>query len=620
MVGQHFIDPDSPVAKILEGILEVAGSNFSTPYDSGTQPHDVTSANNDTLIQYQGPAGSQTEGHANPTSGGGMGAAINSMLALLSPFISAYALILPILGVIRGIIEVICAMMNPFAVIAAVIRLFAKWLPPFISLFPPAAGIIVILSTIKAILAIIFYIMTEVVPVIALMVDNIKNLAKFFANPDDLTDAQLDAAEEKLESLLATLIQKTGVLAVFAPLLELIFLILRLVAGFPCIDQPASSDTGTLLSPVEVPLELDSFSCDESACPPLISDRSKNPKGVAIMFPSNFGDCAPNFIWRVITANPDIKAIEQFQESLQEQLECLTDEPVKYARPVKSTASRSLFKVRITGRRGRAIEIIVPVLDISGTTFKFVSPLGFLFNGVVNYEILPDYEMLIMQGIIGLGCHPDVKTVKDSISSLYDLNTSALVKNPEAATLLDDYNKLLDDYNKLLDDVKGCIDLTDEPPFDNKIRNAIIARNDNNSLLEVDKKQVKAGSVDKAIITITPKDTTGALLVKNIPAGVDIPVDILTDFGDITNQKRNNRVGTITAEIRSDVSGVANITAKVAGKLVTDFVVINNKTTIATRKVEFIPEAILPIRRKKSKSSGTLVDTGATSEREPGNR
>ena len=59
------------------------------------------------------------------------------MLGLLSPAISAYALLLPVLGVIRGIIEILCCLMNPFCIIPAIIRLFVKWIPPFISLFPP---------------------------------------------------------------------------------------------------------------------------------------------------------------------------------------------------------------------------------------------------------------------------------------------------------------------------------------------------------------------------------------------------------------------------------------------------------------------------------------------------
>jgi len=150
----HFIDPEGPIASVLDTILSIAGPNFEGPYQSSTQPHNMVEANQETLIQYQMPGGSQLEGHANPSSGGNIGAAINSMIGLLSPAISAFALILPILGVIRGIIEVLCCLMNPFCVNKAIIRLFKKWIPPFISLYPPLAGVVIMASTIKAIMAI----------------------------------------------------------------------------------------------------------------------------------------------------------------------------------------------------------------------------------------------------------------------------------------------------------------------------------------------------------------------------------------------------------------------------------------------------------------------------------
>jgi len=197
----NFIDPNSPVAAVLDGILSAAGPNFSAPYDAGTQQHNIIAANNDALINFQMPAGASFQGHQDPGVGRSIGASINNMLGLLAPAISAYALILPILGVIRGIIEVICALINPFAFIRAVKRLFKKWLPPFLSLFPAIAGIIIILSTIKAILAIIFYIMTEVIPAIQLIIDNIKGLELLFQNQGDFNTAQEDATKEKTKKV-----------------------------------------------------------------------------------------------------------------------------------------------------------------------------------------------------------------------------------------------------------------------------------------------------------------------------------------------------------------------------------------------------------------------------------
>jgi hypothetical protein len=646
-MGQHFIDTGSVVALILDSILSAAGSNFSAPFDSSTQPHDVVSANNDPLIQYQTPGGAQIEGHAFPGAGGSIGTAINDMLGLLSPLISAYALVLPILGVIRGIIEIMCCLINPFCVIPAIIRLFVKWIPPFLSIFPPLAGIIIIISTIKAIIAIVFFILTELIPFIQLMIDNIKNLAGFFSNPDDLNDAQKDSAVEKLTSLLETLIQKLGILSVFKPLLDLIFLILGLTAGFPC-SSGEDADTGLSDSAIVIPDGPDSSCCP--CTPDVITDRNSAPRGTAILVSSSFGDCAPAFVFKLITGNPKVRELEQFQENSEEQLNCQLDEPIKYARPVGSTDDRSMFKVKLTDRRGESRSFTVPVLDVSGTIIKISSPLGFVFlNRLVNYEVIPDYEMLVHQGVIGVGCHPDVISAKRNIENQFpNLDKSALDSNPEAKTLQDDYGKLINDMDDMFECVSGCIDLIDqpEPAFDDAIAclnacqanivedlsgfitdytgklNSIIARNlsSSASTFKVDKKTVRADDTDVAVITVTPRDVTGALLLKNPVNGIDSGVEILTDFGTIFDQQLDGPSGTVIASIKSPIIGRAIISVKVNNELIIDVDGINDPVT-RTRSINFTAEDILPTRRKRSKVSGkTAVSTGTTSEREPGNR
>jgi hypothetical protein len=654
-MGQHFIDAGSTVALVLDTILSAAGQNFSAPFDSETQPHDVASANNDPLIQYQLPGGAQLEGHANPGSGGSIGTAINSMLGLLSPAISAYALILPILGVIRGIIEILCCLMNPFCVISAVIRLFTKWIPPFISLFPPLAGVIIVLSTIKAIIAMVFFVLTELIPFIELMIANIKNLANFFANPDDLNDAQKDAAIDKLKSLLETLIQKLGIITVFKPLLDLIFLILTLVAGFPCSSGNAkrtnASTSSVNQSAIGFDTETDDATCcREPICPEILSDRDKTPKGTAILIPSNYGDCAPSFVFRLITGDPDVRKLEQFQESSSEQLRCQLDEPIKYARPAGGSGDRSLLKVKLSDRRGSSRSFVVPILDIRGSTIKISNPLGFLFlYRLVDYEVIPDYEMLVHEGIIGVACHPDVIDVKNKVSSQFlQLGNSTLDNNPEAATLQDDYNKLIDDLNNIYARLDGCIDLVDgqEPPFDDALDcltstqedavelltdvitdltdklNIITARNTSASAstFDVDRNEVRADGYEVATITVAPRDVTGALILKNAPDGVESGVEIITDLGVVSEPQLQTTTGNVIATISSSIIGAASITVRINNELIVDSDGVDDPTT-RIRIVNFVAEDILPTRRKRSKASGkTAINTGTTSEREPGNR
>jgi len=663
------IDPGTEAAALLQAVLDAAGGNFTAPYDSGTQPHDVAEANSDDTVSFQFPGGTETEGKAHPAQGGDMGTVINTLLIILSPFISAYSLLLPILGIIRGIIEIICCFGNPFCLVPAIIRLFEKWIPPFISLFPPSAGIVLLLSVIKLLIGIVFFIQTELIPTIELIIKNIERLTTIFDTPDDVAQATLDAAEAKFESVLETLIQKMGILKVAGPILELIFLILRLVAGFPCEggnQEEANRTIGvTFDSPVAFAAIEDTSCCNDEICPPLISFRDQAPRGPGVMFVTSFGDCAPGFVFQVATINQEIAELGQFQESLEEQLACLLDEPVNYARPPGSTLGRSLFKVRITGRRGSALEIIVPVLSFSGTSFKITSPLGPLFIGTIDYEILPDYDMLVMQGILSLGCHPDVSNAKNAVADLYDLNTSVLDKNPESATLLEEYNVVVDRIvgpngfligdpsvaligkeGDVQSSVRDCISRIDVPPFEDDIQcledvrdamldltndfldslndklNSLVNRSvdGNNSLFEVDKNVAIADGQDFATIIVTPRDIAGVFLIKNLPVSslAAVTLDLFTDFGTIGPQTVNNENGTITAPITSIQPGAANITARISGVPLIDFV--NLTTTTAVRTVNFVSEAVLPARRRKSKASGSVLEVGATSERGPSNK
>jgi len=640
-MAQHFIDPTGPVAAAIDAILQVAGDNFTAPYDGNQQPNNVVEANEDFLLQYNMPGGSKSQGMANPAQGGSIGAAISTLLMLLSPFISAYALILPILGIIRGIIEVICALLNPFAIGPAVERLFKKWIPAFISLFPPISGGIIIQSTIKLIMAIIFFVMTEIIPTIELVIDNIEKLEAAFNEPESLTQAKIDASQEKFRNVIKTLVQKIGILSVMLPLLELIFLIINLVVGFPC----SSDSKGPFSLVATLPFDnaiSDVSCCDEDVCPEILSNRNAAPSGSGVLLQSRFGDCAPGFVFQILTSNPKVAELEQYQESFREQLNCQLDEPIKFARPAGATSDTSLMKIKIKSKRGQSREVTLPILDITGTTVKVTSPLAVLFlNQLVDYEIQPDYDMLVMHNIIGLACHPDIASAKESVANKFDL-TPFLVKNPEVAPLLDDYRGLVDDYDRLMAQAADCVEVPDEPPFDQNITcldstrseildlsNAFIdslcnmltalqrSANPSTSSLEVNKRDVRADNTDFALITVTPKDIAGTLISQNLPdCATPAKVEIITDFGVVSNERFSRASGNLSAEIRSPITGIASVRAKVNNAFVTDF--IDESDSVAIRKVRFVSDSALPIRRKKSKqSSGITVSTGTTSEREP---
>lgn len=634
----HFIDPDSSVAKIIEGIVKTANEislseDFSAGYNGEDHPYDVKEANSNLLLRFDTPGGGGMEGFANPGKGGNIGSAIHTLLMLLSPFITIYSLILPIFGIIFGILEVLCALMNPFAAIAAVSKLFKKWIPAFMSILPPIAGVALLQQVIEALLCLIYWVMTEVVPTIQLIVDNILGLIEAFANRDDLFDVKLETVEFKLKNLLKTLIQKLGILKAFKPVLELLFLILRLFAGFPCGD--GRSSPGLLWDRGE---ESDSTCCSDF-CPPILSDRSKAPEGFGVMLPAYYGDCMPMFVFQMFTINQDIQLLEPYQESLQEQMFCQMDEEIKYAIPPGATQNRALIKIEISDANQGPFKFTAPVLDISGPWVKIGSPLAIIFNGqLVYYKFKIDYDMMVMQSMIGIGCHPDVKLLKDNLAEKYPM-PQVIEANPEAEPVLEDYISLIDNLDLLFNGAFDIVDgiAGDEPPFDdrvdamNEVQNqaiqllndyadtlttaheALTNRNMDRSfsLLEVNKNVATADGKDFALITVTPKDLGNSFIARAIPNNIIPKVDILSTFGTITNKRFNNEAGTITAELRSNKIGEAQITAKVNNNLITDFnPEASPSETTRIRTVNFVSDAILPTRRKKTKPSrGKAVTT-----------
>lgn len=660
MVNFHFIK-DQTTLSIIQAILDIAGPNFNAPYDAGGQPIIANNRNNEDLIQFQVPGGTQLKGYSEPSMTESMGSAINSMLAVLAPFISAYGLILPILGIIRGIIEVLCAMMNPFAVIKAVIRLFTKWLPPFISLYPPLAGVIIIISLIKTILAVVFFILTVVIPTIQLIIFNIKTLANAFSG--DSNESQRQAGREKLKALVSELANQSGVMGALAPLMELIFLILGLVAGFPCKKGKSKGKKKrmdiTKVSANFNALQEDATCCEEDVCPPAIRNP---PSGNAVMVPTIFSEVPPFFAMKIITNNSKVKEYKQFVQNFPEQLNNQLDEEVDVATPAGGNGDTALIRVEITSRRGNARKINVPVVRIKGNDITVVSPAARRMIGKVSYKLKPNYDLMVMYGLIGLACHPDVEAVKEEVENKFpNLDESVLERFPDLTNLQNDFrniNSALNDLlNKLNNQIQGdgtvsaanpdgVLGVTNKnPPYDDNIQaitaiqddavarlsifadglkgllNGILANATDkfNSTFDVDKTIVKADGKDRATLIVIPRDATGSNLAQNLPADVDVDVSFENNFGIILNKRRDNATGQILADIISTSTGTAILRAKVNS----DFInVINDDGTESVKEipVKFVSDAILPTRRFVTKpDQDTFSVSGASSEKEPKN-
>jgi len=631
MVDIPFIK-DPTALQVIQAVIDLAGANFQPPYSGGEQPYNAANFNAETLLQYSLPGGTIAAPTVDPADADSVGSAINSVIGAVSYFISAYGLILPIIGVIRGIIEILCAMMNPFAVIRAVIRLFTKWLPPFIALFPALAGVIIIINTIKLVLSVVYFILSELVATYELIKVNIR-LVQDAVN--DANTARAEAGREKLEKVLLILLNKLGVMAILEPLLQIILFILDAASGFPC----GKGDT-------------DSSCCDEGVCPDVIKNppSSNDPSGVGRLLPGFFGEFVPGFVYRLFTNNDRVSELNKYNSSVVDQINPQLDEEISAACPPGADSPCPMFRVKITSRRGGGREVVANAVRINGSVITIFDPSARLMLGQVNYEIIPNYEMLIMSNMIGLACHPDVEAAKASATPLEDLDTPICEKLPEACAALGDASNLKSELDSSLnnlgdilnevnvdqdnydDQISRIQNLQDDSVallsnFADRLRNALrstLAQVSNKlySDFEVDRNIVKADGVSIATLAITPRDGAGAVLTKNLPDGVDMAIEFITDFGIISNQRTDNSTGQILADIVSATPGTATCRAKIN----TDFVSERSGTTDSIKEVQvkFVADATLPVRRRVSTpnkgetSKGTSrAPTGSDSEREP---
>lgn len=197
------------------------------------------------------PAGAIIKPSPLPSATKNLGDVIADQARLLSAFTSAYGMITVVIRMIGCIIEVLCALVNPFAVIAAIIKLFGTCLPDFILIFPQLAIPAIIICLIKIILAIIEYILTVIVPLINEIIKNIQMLIDAFANNN--RDAQL-AIAFKVVSLFKELQNILGILAALGALWEMIKALLSLGIGIPCGGSDAC--------------------CNDENCPPIIKNST----------------------------------------------------------------------------------------------------------------------------------------------------------------------------------------------------------------------------------------------------------------------------------------------------------------------------------------------------------
>jgi hypothetical protein len=186
----------------------------------------------------------------NPNFGKDIFDGIMKMLDQFFPFLMLYKFFLPILNLIICIIEVLCALMNPFALISAINRLFSQCIPAFLNLFPIFALIIMIISLLLLLLQLIEYIIAQILKFINDILRNINALIKSFQDAD--ANAVL-AIAYKLGALLCVFQNLFVLLSIFNVIIEVIQDMLRLAFAIPPCGGSSTSDINSCCSPLTCP-------------------------------------------------------------------------------------------------------------------------------------------------------------------------------------------------------------------------------------------------------------------------------------------------------------------------------------------------------------------------------
>lgn len=182
----------------------------------------------------------------NPNFGKDVFDGIMKLLDQFFPFLMLYKFFLPILDLIICIIEVLCAIANPFKLIRKLKRLFRTCLPAFLSLFPVFALIVMLLSLLFLIIALIEYIIEKILEIIALLLANILGLIEAFQLADEVG---ILAIVKKLSEILCAFQNLFVLFAIFKTIIDIIKEILKLFFKIPPCDDGDNGDSDKCCTP-----------------------------------------------------------------------------------------------------------------------------------------------------------------------------------------------------------------------------------------------------------------------------------------------------------------------------------------------------------------------------------
>ena len=172
------------------------------------------------------------------------------MLDQFFPFLMMFKFVIPILNIIICVIEICCALMNPFALINAINNLFSKCLLPFLNMFPIFALIVAIISLLLLLLALIEYIISQILSLVQRILRNINALNNAFMSGD--ANGVL-AIAQKLGALLCVFQNLFVLFSIFEIIIDVIRDILNMAFNIPPCQSGGSGDTNSCCTPETCP-------------------------------------------------------------------------------------------------------------------------------------------------------------------------------------------------------------------------------------------------------------------------------------------------------------------------------------------------------------------------------
>lgn len=400
--------------------------------------------------------------------------AILSLLEKFMPFLMLYTFFMPILNMILCIIEVLCALNNPFKLIKALIRLFRVCIPEFLALFPYFALILMIISLLLLILALILYLIERIIDFIRQIIENIKMLAEAVSSADN--DSVI-AITIKLGDLLCIFQNLFVLLGVVLLIFEIIKRLLTLSFKLPPCDDDDGSDDGcctpdvcpsfiknnkeissngtlqyfnsvtqvaaltgsTVLRPAS--FQLYDAAAGEALAFNNITHAFDLPEGVVqVFFPEGETYSATTTTNRVpytvdlfffydptIFGRTDSKGARFLRL-----IDCIVLAPPvdgvsnyngTLIEPFNGTLSLAggtayeedsvtLMKLDPADLRGATLETLIHFTDIVGSS-PVLTPFDGLTLSNISYTLKINHTILISKSLITLGCHPDVALNKN---------------------------------------------------------------------------------------------------------------------------------------------------------------------------------------------------------------